>query len=218
MEKNNLQFLGKGVFAGILIGIAGVASLFATAQLGNEGKIIGAFLFSLGIYFIICFELKLFTGMVANIPNEKLGYAVNLALCFIANAMGVAVVACLVYFSQIGKSVSEVASGLITQKLDSSLWYINSFCSSVLCGFLITLSVKAPEYMPKKGLSATFGVVIPIMLFVFCGFDHSVANMLYFYLNFDISLKIVGYILITILGNIVGGIALPSLLKRGKQG
>ena len=48
--------------------------------------------------------------------------------------------------------------------------------------------------------------------FAFCGFDHSVANMLYFYFFGEISWHVVGYILCSIAGNIVGGVLLPLVI------
>ena len=46
-----------------------------------------------------------------------------------------------------------------------------------------------------------------------CGFDHSVANMLYFYCLGEISWRVVGYIALSILGNIIGGTILPLIVK-----
>ena len=78
---------------------------------------------------------------------------------------------------------------------------------------LITLSVWSVKYAPKKGLSATVGLTFPIIVFAFCGFDHSVANMLYFYYFGEVSLRVVGYITLSILGNIIGGVSLPLVVK-----
>ena len=113
------------ICAGAIIGIGGAASLLANALLGVEGKIIGATLFSLGIYAIVVFEMRLFTGMIADIP--------------------------------------------------------------------------------------TLGVIFPVIVFAFCGFDHSVANMMYFYYLGEISWEVVGYVLLCILGNIIGGVAFPCI-------
>ena len=93
-------------------------------------------------------------------------------------------------------------------KLDAELWGIKALCSSILCGFLITLSIGAVNYAPRKGLSATVGVMFPIIVFAFCGFDHSVANTLYFFFM-GYSWKAVGYILVCVVGNIIGGVILP---------
>ena len=81
---------------------------------------------------------------------------------------------------------------------------------------LIAISVKSVKRAPQKGVSATLGVIFPILIFAFCGFDHSVANTLYFFYLGEFSWRIIGYILLNILGNVVGGVlfTLPMLLKE----
>ena len=99
---------------------------------------------------------------------------------------------------------------MMQAKLDAEYWGMKAFCSVILCGFLITLSIGAVNYAPRKKLSTTVGVMFPIVVFAFCGFDHSVANTLYcFFLGF--SGKAVVYILLCVLGNIIGGVILPIL-------
>lgn len=192
-----------------MIGIGGTASLLANHLFGTWGKIVGALLFSFGIFMIIAYEMRLFTGMVAEIPKMGVKNYWKLPVCFIGNALGVAFIALLVAFSPLKDSVVPQGASVIGAKLAAQTWYINAFCSSILCGMLITLSVWSVRYAPKKGLSATIGVLFPIVVFAFCGFDHSVANMLYFYFYGQISWQIVAYILISICGNIVGGVLLP---------
>ena len=74
----NMQKITKAEFAyfvlmafasGLVIGIGGVASLLANNIYGNAGRLIGAILFTVGIYAIVMYEMKLFTGMVASIPK-----------------------------------------------------------------------------------------------------------------------------------------------------
>ena len=71
-KKEFLSFVVMAILSGMMIGIGGSASLLATATLGSSGKLIGAFLFTLGIFAIVTFEMRLFTGMVADIPEMKL--------------------------------------------------------------------------------------------------------------------------------------------------
>ena len=59
--------------SGLMIGIGGAAALLASSLFGNAGKLIGACLFSLGIFAIVTFEMRLFTGMVADIQNDVFG-------------------------------------------------------------------------------------------------------------------------------------------------
>lgn len=209
-------FFLMAICAGAVIGIGGAASLLANALLGVEGKLIGAALFSLGIFAIVAFEMRLFTGMIADIPTLGLKNTWRLPVCFIGNILGVALTSVVVYFSFLGETVSAQGATLILGKLETENWALKAFCSAILCGALITVSVKSVKFAPQKGLSATLGVVLPIIVFAFCGFDHSVANMMYFYYLGECSWRVIGYILLGIFGNIVGGVLLPciTLLKE----
>lgn len=204
-------FILMAFSSGIVIGIGGVASLLANNLYGNAGRLIGAGLFTVGIYAIVMFEMKLFTGMVASIPKMGVKNMWQLPLCFVGNIVGVGVVALLAYFSPVKDYAVPQAQTLMQGKLNADLWYLRAFCSSILCGALITLSVWSVKYAPKKSLSASVGVIFPIAVFAFCGFDHSVANMLYIYYLGEWSWKIIPYCLLSIAGNIVGGVILPLI-------
>ncbi len=213
MTKKELAvFCLMAVLSGFMIGIGGTASLLANNLLGVWGKLIGALLFSLGIYAIVTYGMKLFTGMVADIPKMGTKSLWRLPLCFLGNIIGVALVAVLVWNSPLAATVVPQGKLAIAGKLASDNWALKSFCSAILCGWLITLSVWASKYAPKKNLSASIEVIFPVVVFAFCGFDHSVANMLYFYFYGEISWHVVGYIVMSILGNIVGGVLLPLVI------
>ncbi len=217
MSKRELVvFILMSICSGLMIGIGGTASLLASNMFGKWGKLIGAILFSLGIFEIVTYEMRLFTGMVASIPRMGLKNSWRLPVCFIGNVVGVAFIAVLVYFTPLADTVIAQSKTVVEGKLAPSNWVMSSLCSSILCGALITLSVWSVKYSPKKGLDATLGVTFPIIVFAFCGFDHSVANVLYFFFNGVFSWKIVAFELLCILGNILGGIILPciSLLRE----
>ena len=203
--------------SGVMIGVGGSAFLLAYSIFGSWGKLIGSLLFSLGILAIVMFEMKLFTGMVASIPTMGVKNMWQLPVCFLGNIIGVAVVAGLAYFSPLKDlGIIEKGQAIMQGKLNADFWYLRAFCSSILCGALITFSVWSVKYAPKKSLSASVGVIFPIIVFAFCGFDHSVANMLYIYYLGSWSWKIIPYCLLSIAGNIVGGVILPLfyLLKE----
>lgn len=206
-----LAFCLAAIGSGIAITLGGTASLIATATLGKYGKLVGAILFSFGIYSILTFKMKLFTGMVADIPSMGLKNCWRLPICFIGNVIGVVVTAFLISKTSVGTIVEAQGASMISAKLTKESWAMSALSSSILCGFLITLSVFSLHYAPKKGLTPTIGVLFPIVIFAFCGFDHSVANNLYFFFLGELSWKIVGYVLITILGNTIGGILIPSV-------
>ncbi len=211
------MFSLMAVLSGFMIGIGGTASLLANHLFGAAGRLIGAVLFSLGIYAIVTYGMKLFTGMVADIPKIGLKGFWQLPLCFVCNILGVAIVALLVWQSPLADAVISTGRAIVQGKLAMEHWAIRSFCSAILCGWLITLSVWAPKYAPKKNLSASIEVLFPVVVFAFCGFDHSVANMLYFYFFGEISWRVLGYILASIAGNIVGGVLLPLVILLKEQ-
>ena len=214
MEKlTKAQFISFCLMAfcsGLTIGIGGTASLLASHIFGNAGKLIGASLFSLGILAIVMFEMKLFTGLISDIPEMGVKNFWKLPVCFIGNMLGVIFTAVLVKFSPLADVVVPKGAEVISVKIFAEMWPIKAFCSAILCGFLITLSIGAVKYAPRKGLSTTVGVMFPIIVFAFCGFDHSVANTLYVYF-LGFSWQAVGYLMMCILGNIVGGVILPIL-------
>ncbi len=218
-RREVIGFCLMALFAGVTIGIGCTCFLLFTSLsvMPAFGKMCGGFLFALGIFAIISFEMKLFTGMVAGIPSMEKKNLWQLPVCFICNALGVLLTATLIKFTAIGDTVVSLGQQAIVGKLDAEYWYINALISSIFCGILITMSILAPSYAKGKGVSATLGVVLPIIVFAFCGFDHSVANMFYFYSLGEVSWRVVGYILITIVGNILGGTAFPLVVNYKKH-
>lgn len=213
-SREIFSFCLAGVFAGLAIGLGATASLFAGSLLsGLGGRLVGGCLFTLGMFLVIAFELRLFTGMNARIPQMRVKDVWQLPVCFMANAVGIAIAFVLVRFSFFGETVAAQGSALVEAKLDAEGWIWKSFCSAVLCGVLITFSVLAFDAAKKKGLSATFGALAPIAVFAFCGFDHSVANMFYLYCFGECSLRVVGYVLIVIAGNVAGGVLFPLVMR-----
>ena len=208
-----ISFCLMAFCSGVMIGIGGTAFLLACSMNIEEkllAKLIGAVLFSLGILCIVMFEMKLFTGLISYIPEMGAKNFWKLPVCFLGNMIGVIVAAILVKYSPLADKIIPQAQSLISAKIDADLWAVKAFCSAILCGFLITLSIGAVKYAPRKGLSTTVGVMFPIIVFAFCGFDHSVANTLYIYF-LGFTWKSIGYLLMCVLGNIVGGVILPIL-------
>ena len=207
-----IHFLFMTLLSGAMIGICATSSLTATAIV-NDGRIIGSLLFSLGMFVILAFEMKLFTGLIPKIPHTSPKSYWQLPVCLIGNFLGVYIVYLLVSQTYFADKVILQGANLIANKLSLDNWALSSLSSGVLCGILITLSILSVDHSHKKGLSANVGVMFPIIVFVFCGFDHSIANMFYFYCLGEFSWKVIGYISLTILGNLIGGIILPLVLK-----
>jgi formate/nitrite transporter FocA (FNT family) len=131
------------------------------------------------MYTVITYGLKLFTGMVSGIPTMGAKNFWQLPVCFLANAVGCIAFALIVRYSFIGDTLVAQANSIIAGKLSSDNWAVKTLFSAIACGLLITFSVWSPRYAPDKKLAPTIGVMLPIVVFVFCGFDHSVAAAFY---------------------------------------
>ena len=61
------------------------------------------------------------------------------------------------------------------------------------------------------------GVFLGVIVFILCGFEHSIANMFYFTAAWMWSAKAFGYLAVMIIGNGLGGILFPLCEKLWKK-
>ena len=89
---------------------------------------------------------------------------------------------------------------------------ISVLIKSVLCGFFVYIAV----YLFGRAEGAAgkvLAVWIPIAAFVFLGLEHSIANMFYFAAGAADALNGIVLILIAVIGNSVGAIALDRAIR-----
>jgi len=203
MSKNEITFL-KAVAAGILIGIGG------TIYLVCDNKYIGSILFSLGLFSIILFKLNLFTGKVGYLFNNKPKYLLDLLIIWIGNLIGSFIIAFMIKNTRIYNLIYEKVSILSETKLNDNL--ISIFLLSICCGLLMYVAVEG-----SNKTSSPLIIILPITVFILCGFEHCIANMYYFLLDDKIIFDKILYILIMTLGNTVGSLILPICNNFNKE-
>lgn len=197
------QFV-SAILAGMLIGMGG------TVFLSQADPVVGSFLFAIGLYTIVAFQLHLFTGKVGYTPFQKPIYLAELTITWLGNIVGTWITATMVRNSRIYGGMAERVAGLADVKLSDGI--LSIFLLSVFCGMLMFIAVDC--YRNLQGSTLRFiGVFIPVMVFILSGFEHVVANMFYFSLAGVWSIHCLGYILIMTLGNAVGGMLIPLYLK-----
>ncbi len=187
-----LQLFKKAVLAGVMISIGG------TVYLMCEINYVGALLFSLGLFTILAFELKLFTGAIGYAPQK------GLWLIWLGNLVGTVTGGLALSFTRL--HISEKAAAISAVKLGDSP--ISSFILAIFCGALMFIAVDA-----YKNKGTPIGIFLAVPVFILCGFEHCVANMFYFTVGGAWSLTAVLYLLIMTAGNAVGAIALYRLTK-----
>ena len=194
--KKYLEFILKGIYAGIMIGIGGIAYL-AIPQ-----KALGAFIFSIGLITVCMYSFNLYTGKIGYILDNKISYVVELLLSLIGNFIGAFLTGNLMRLTRFNIYV-ETAQNIVNTKLNDNI--ISIFILSIFCGIIMYLAVN--NYKKETGqISKYIMIVMGVMAFILCGFEHCVANMFYFSIAGIWSKKVILYLLIMILGNSVGSI------------
>ncbi len=202
--KKYLDFIIKGIYAGILIGIGGVA------YLAIEDKIAGSFIFSFGLLTVCMYSFNLFTGKVGYILENKISYLIELLLSLIGNFLGTLLVGTLMRLTRF-KNYIDTAKNIVNIKLNDNL--LSIFILAIFCGMIMYIAVN--NYKKQKDVVGKYlTIFMGVMAFILCGFEHCVANMFYFSIAGTFSFKVLLYLLIMILGNSLGSIIIAFYYNR----
>ena len=193
------------MFAGVCIAIGGYAYLMA------ETKILGALLFSVGLFLICVMGFNLYTGKIGYLVNNKITYLIELLLTLVGNIIGTVGCGYLLSLTRIGTTLRERASLICQIKLDDSM--LSIFILSMFCGILMYLAVDLFKRLNDFG--KYIAVFICVTVFILCGFEHCVANMYYFSAANMWDYKTILYVYVMILGNSAGSILLALGNKYG---
>ena len=201
--NNNFKILVRGILAGILISIGGTIYLLC------ESKMLGAFLFSIGLFTICCYGFNLYTGKIGYIVDKDLSYLKELGLTLVGNLIGTVSCGYLLHLTRSGEKLFEIARSICDIKLSDSL--ISIFILSIFCGMIMYLAVDL--FKRLKDFGRYVGIFMGITVFILAGFEHCVANMFYFSVANMWSLNTILYVFMMIIGNSVGSIVLALLMK-----
>lgn len=181
----------KSTLAGMMIGLAG------TAYLSVDNKALSSFLFSFGLITIIIQDWHLYTGRIGSMSLRR--FCPCFAIILLGNFIGTLIISAAVNLTRIGANIRPVAEQLWQNKLADSWWSILTL--SCLCGIMMELAVEGYKRPSNEHLIL---VSMPIMIFILCGFEHSIANMFYMNLALFYNFKSVGYLILMVVGNGIG--------------
>ena len=203
--KDNLKILVRAILAGVMISIGG--TIFLTC----ESKLLGAFLFSIGLYAICAFGLNLYTGKIGYVIDNKPKYIIELLVTLVGNLIGTIGCGYLLFLTRQGDKLRNVASSICEIKLNDNL--LSIFILAVFCGIIMYLAVDLFKRLTDFG--KYMGIFMGITVFILAGFEHCVANMYYFSAANMWEWKTILYVLVMIAGNSVGSILLALGMKYG---
>lgn len=191
-----VQWFFKAILAGMMISIGGVVLLETTAQCGQEFKWVGAVLFSVGLYAVVLYGLNLYTGKVGYILENDRTYLLEVVITIIGNFVGCMIVG---YAFPIDSAVAMCQTKL-------GLDILPALMKGVMCGLLMYIAVDT--YRTK---STPLAVFIAVPVFIMAGFEHSIADMFYFFsAGMMWSLESLTFIGVILVGNLIGCCLLPA--------
>ena len=186
-NRDNFSTFTLAVMAGVFIGLGAVFFTFVVhdSTLGvGLTKLIGGFVFSLGLILVIITGAELFTGnnlIVMAFISRKITLIQllnNWGIVFVGNFVGSLIVVFLIYLTGqwTAGGANVGATALMTANSKVNLTFMQAISKGILCNILVCLAV----YLCFSGRSVTdkiLGILFPITAFVALGFEHSVANM-----------------------------------------
>ncbi|SER18955.1 formate/nitrite transporter [Amphritea atlantica] len=233
----------RAFMAGAILALAAFFAITVAVKTGIP--LVGALLFPVGFIMLYLCKFDLLTGVFTLVPLALIdkrpgctmsGLMRNWGLVFLGNLSGALMVAFFASFiltygyqtdgGVIAEKVSKIgeARTLGYQAQGVGGWF-TIFIRGMLCNWMVSMGVVGAMISTSAGAKMA-AMWMPIMLFFFMGFEHSIVNMFLFPFSmimggdFTLMDYIIWNELPTALGNLFGGfllVGLPLYLTHVKE-
>jgi len=224
----------RAYMAGAILALAAAFAVTVNVQTGQP--VVGALLFPVGFCMLYLLGFDLLTGVFTLVPlaliDKRPGVTVrsvlrNWSLVFVGNfagALSVAVMMAVTFtfaFStdpnEVGQTIGKIGEVRTVGYADhGAAGMLTLFIRGVLCNWMVSTGVVAA--MISTSVSGkVIGMWMPILLFFYMGFEHSIVNMYLFpsglMLGGDFSIMdyFIWNEIPTIIGNLIGGLTFVGL-------
>ncbi|MBK1787074.1 formate/nitrite transporter family protein [Prauserella cavernicola] len=224
----------RAFMAGAILALAAAFAVTVTVQTGNA--LVGALLFPVGFCMLYLLGFDLLTGVFTLVPlawlDKRPGVGPgamlrNWGLVFLGNfggALTVAVMMAVVLTFGFSMDPNEVGQRLGEIGTDRTVGYadhgaagmLTLFVRGVLCNWMVSTGVVA-AMMSTSVSGKVIAMWMPILVFFYMGFEHSVVNMFLFPSglmlggDFSIGDYLIWNEIPTVVGNLVGGLTFVGL-------
>ncbi|WP_062260023.1 formate/nitrite transporter family protein [Endozoicomonas arenosclerae] len=224
----------RAFMAGAILGLAAIFAITVTIKTGSP--LIGALLFPIGFIMLYLMKFDLLTGVFTLVPLALIdkrpgvdmrGLLRNWGLVFLGNFAGALTTAFFVSFiltygysidgGAIAAKVSAIGESRTLGYQEHGLaGWLTIFVRGMLCNWMVSMGVVGAMISTSAGAKMV-AMWMPIMLFFFMGFEHSIVNMFLFPFSMIMGgeFTVMDYLLWnelpTALGNLVGGFLLVGL-------
>lgn len=219
----------RAYMAGAILALAAAFAVTVTVNTGNA--LVGALLFPVGFSMLYLLGFDLLTGVFTLVPlaliDRRPGVTVrgmlrNWTLVFLGNFAGAFTVAVfmaiIVTFgwseapNAVGKRLGEIGEArTVGYAAYGAGGMLTLFIRAVMCNWMVSTGVVA-AMMSTSVSGKVIAMWMPILVFFYMGFEHSIVNMFLFPSglllggNFTIGDYLVWNEIPTVLGNLVGGL------------
>ncbi|MFY8274501.1 formate/nitrite transporter family protein [Pseudoalteromonas sp. SSDWG2] len=224
----------RAFMAGAILALAAVFAITVAVKTGS--LLLGAVLFPVGFCMLYLMGFDLLTGVfvltplawLARRPGVDIPQILrNWGLVFVGNFAGALTVAFMMAFvftygfNIEGGAIAEKVSGIGEARTLGYAEYgvsgwLTIFIRGMLCNWMVSMGVVGAMISTHVS-GKVLAMWMPIMLFFFMGFEHSVVNMFLFPFaiimggDFSVMDYLVWNEIPTALGNLVGGLAFTGL-------
>lgn len=210
--KKYLKSLFLGILAGLAIGLGSfLFLLFKKILPSTPGLIFASMSFSVGLTLVCIFSLNLYTGKIGCFldDREKIKEnSINLPIALLGNAIGAFALGIICHFIFNGwTEFMDMIVSVSEAKTNSDMVFIEG----ILCGALVYVSVYFYKNLENWAMKI-IGIVVGVTLFVYCGFQHCIANMFYFGMAFNWNIDMFWNLLIVILTNSIGALLVRCIV------
>jgi formate transporter len=224
----------RAYMAGAILALAAAFAVTITVQTGNA--LVGAVLFPVGFCLLYLMGFDLLTGVFTLVPlallDKRPGVTIrsmlrNWGLVFVGNFLGALTVALMIAITvtyaftvdpnEVGQKLGDIGTSRTVGYADhGAAGMLTLFIRGVLCNWMVSTGVVA-AMMSTSVTGKVLTMWMPIMLFFYMGFEHSVVNMFLFPSGlmlggeFSIADYFIWNEIPTVVGNLVGGLAFVGL-------
>lgn len=224
----------RSYMAGAILALSAAFAVTVSVQTGQH--LAGSVLFPVGFCLLYLLGFDLLTGVFTLTPLALIdkrpgvtmaGILRNWTLVFFGNFAGaftVAVMMAIIFtfgFTQapdaVGQKIGTIGEGRTVGYAEhGAAGMLTLFIRGVLCNWMVSTGVVA-AIMSTSVSGKVIAMWMPIMLFFYMGFEHSIVNMFLFPSglllggNFSIMDYLLWNEIPTVIGNLVGGLAFVGL-------
>ena len=190
-------------------------SLGAICFLIIPNPIVASCFFAVGILLVINFHNYLLTRVVPLAAYGKEYSVFDILVTICGNFVGSSITGILISLTRSSNAISDKLNTVVGARLNDN--YLSIFILAIFCGMMVAYSCLAVKKHGNNNFAGIFYCWLFISAFVFCGYEHVVADIFFFVtysilFNFKFSLLFI--LLIVLIGNIIGGLIAGFLEQK----